>query len=76
MSIISAEGLLYLHYANGTMVLAKASPDKYDVISSFKIPQSGDRPGWSHPIIADGKLFIRCEDSIRCYDIRSRSTKQ
>ena len=67
MSVISAEGLLYMHYANGTMVLAKASSDDYEVISSFKIPHTGDRPDWSHPIIADGKLFIRSEDSIRCY---------
>jgi outer membrane protein assembly factor BamB len=73
MSLISAEGLLYMHYANGTVVLAKASPEDYQVISSFKIPHSGDRPDWSHPIIADGKLFVRSEDSIRCYDIKGGS---
>ncbi len=76
MSIISAEGLLYLHFAGGTVALAKATPDDYEVISSFKIPHEGDRPGWSHPIIADGKLYVRYEDTIRCYDIKSRAASK
>ena len=68
----SAEASLF-NFANGTVVLAKATPDDYEVISSFKIPHAGDRPGWSHPIIADGKLYVRYEDTIRCYDIKSRA---
>ena len=71
-SMVAADGLLYLHYASGTMVLAKASPEDYTVISSFKIPHSGDRPGWAHPIIADGKLYVREGDSILCYDVRAK----
>jgi hypothetical protein len=40
-------------------------------VGSFTIPGSGDRPSWSHPVILDGKLYIREQDKILCYDIRS-----
>jgi outer membrane protein assembly factor BamB len=73
-SLVAADGHLYMHYASGTVALVKATPEGYKVVSSFKIPHSGDRPGWAHPIIADGKLFVRGEDYVRCYDIKGEST--
>ena len=71
-SFAAADGCLYIHYADGTMVLAKASPQDYTEVGSFKVPGSGQRPGWSHPVIADGKLYIREQDQISCYDIKAR----
>jgi outer membrane protein assembly factor BamB len=56
------------------MVLAKATPEAHKVISSFKIPHSGDRPGRAHPIIADGRLYLREGDCILCYDLRGQRT--
>lgn len=67
-----ADGHLYIRYMNGTMVLAQASPDGYKEISSFKIPNSGKRPSWSHPVIAGGKLFLREGDSLLCYDVKAK----
>lgn len=72
MSLIAAEGKLYTHFADGTVALVEATPSEYKVVSSFKVPHVGARPGWAHPIIADGKLFIRGEDYVRCYDVKAR----
>jgi outer membrane protein assembly factor BamB len=69
MSVIAADGHLYLHYASGTVVLAKASPTDYTVVGSFKVPPASGRPGWAHPILADGKLYIRGDDVVRCYAV-------
>ena len=68
-SVAAADGHLYIRYADGTMTLVKASPEGFEEISSFKMPGSGDRPSWSHPVIADGKLYLRESDAILCYDI-------
>jgi outer membrane protein assembly factor BamB len=68
-AIAAADGHLYLHYASGTMVLALASPKGYTEVSSFKVPGGGDRPSWSHPVILDGKLYLREQDHVLCYDI-------
>src|SRR5438874_1456982 len=70
-SIISADGWLYLHYANGTMALAKADPADFVETGSFKVPGSGERPSWSHPVIVDGRLYLREQDKLLCYDIRA-----
>lgn len=69
-SVIAADGCLYWHFADGTMALAKASPDDYTEISSFKVPGSGERPSWAHAVILDGKLYIREQETLLCYDIR------
>lgn len=69
-SFAAADGRLYIRFSDGTMVLAKADSADYVEVGSFKIPGAGDRPGWSHPVIVDGKLFLREQDRILCYSIR------
>ena len=56
---------------DGTMVLAKAGPAEYSEISSFKIPGAGERPSWAHPVICDGRLYLRENQAVLCYDIRA-----
>ena len=68
--VIAGGDRLYIRYQNGVMALAEASPTEYKEVGSFKIPGSGPRPSWSHPVILDGKLYIREQDTILCYDIR------
>jgi outer membrane protein assembly factor BamB len=71
-AITYADGHLYVRYDDGTLVLALAAPDEYKEVSSFKIPHSGDRPSWSHPVVAGGKLFLREGDYLLCYDLRAK----
>ena len=72
ISMIAADGRLYLHYANGTMALAKADPGAYTEVGSFTAPGSGERPSWSHPVILDGKLYLRENNTVLCYDIKEK----
>ena len=69
MSVAAADGHLYLHFADGTMVLANADPSGYKEVGSFQIPGTGERPSWSHPVIVDGKLYLRENNVILCYNI-------
>ncbi len=71
-AMAAADGHLYIHFANGRMVLADASPKGYHEDGSFQVPGSGDRPSWSHPVILDGKLYLREQDSVLCFDISAR----
>ncbi|MCH5375028.1 MAG: PQQ-like beta-propeller repeat protein [Planctomycetes bacterium] len=70
-AILAADERLYIRFADGLMVLAKASPDGYEEVGSFKIPDSGSRPSWSYPIIVGGRLYLREQDRILGYDVRS-----
>jgi outer membrane protein assembly factor BamB len=69
-AVAYADGHLYIRFANAQMALAKASPDEYAEISTFKIPHSGELPSWSHPVIVGGRLYLREQDWIMCYDVR------
>jgi hypothetical protein len=39
-------------------------------LATFKIPGSEARPSWSHSVILDGRLYLREQDKILCYDLR------
>jgi outer membrane protein assembly factor BamB len=67
----AADGCVYIHFANGNMSLVKAVPDGFAEVGSFKVPGSGDRPSWSHPVIVGGLLYLREQDHILCYDVRA-----
>lgn len=72
ISVAAADGHLYVRYASGLMALVSASPMGYEEISSFKIPGSGERPSWAHPVIVGGKLFLREQDKILCYELKAK----
>jgi outer membrane protein assembly factor BamB len=71
-SMIAADGRIYVRFSDGTLALANAAGDDYVELSSFKVPGSGERPSWSHPVIAGGKLYLREQDQILCYDIKAK----
>jgi len=70
-SFAAADGCQYIHFADGTAALARATPDAYAELGSFKVPGSGERPSWSHPVILQGKLYLREQDRILCYDVQA-----
>ncbi len=68
-SFAAGDGYLYIHFANGTMVLAKADPEGYVESGSFTIPDTGERPSWAHPVISGGRLYLRENNQILCYEL-------
>jgi outer membrane protein assembly factor BamB len=71
-SIISAEGLLYIYdERTGFVGLVKANPEKFDLISSFKISR-GTGPHWAHPVIYKRKLYVRHGTSLMVFDIKQK----
>jgi outer membrane protein assembly factor BamB len=68
-AVIAADGMLYCYEEkSGTIALVKASPEKFDIIGSFKVPL-GTGPHWSHPVINHGILYIRHEDALMAYKV-------
>jgi outer membrane protein assembly factor BamB len=72
-SIISAEGMLYIYdEKNGNVGLVKATPEKFDLVSSFKVTQGSPGPFWAHPVIHNGILYIRHNNALMAYDIKAK----
>jgi outer membrane protein assembly factor BamB len=72
LAVAAADGHLYVRYSDGTLSLVKADPGGYAEASSFTVPGSGGRPSWAHPVIVDGRLYLREGDAILCYDIQAK----
>jgi hypothetical protein len=50
------------------MALVEATPEQMKVISRFRVPL-GTAQHWAHPVISQGKLFIRHGDALMVYQI-------
>jgi outer membrane protein assembly factor BamB len=71
-SVVAADGMVYFRYQNGVMALVKANPDQFELVSSFTLPEKSRSPSWPHPAIANGKLYVRDQDKLLCFDIRAK----
>lgn len=75
-SVVYADGHLYVvGEAKGEVALLVASPTDYQEISKFKLPEESklrkDRGKiWTHPVIADGHLYVRDQELVFCYKIK------
>lgn len=69
VSIVYADGHLYMHYDNGYVALVEANPKAYKETSVFKIPNSS-KQSWSHPVVVGGKLYLREKDTLWCHDVK------
>lgn len=68
-SIIYADGMFYCYAENdGEVALANASPEKFEIVSRFKVPLGTDQH-WARLVIGDGKLFVRHGDALMVYKI-------
>jgi len=74
-AVMYADGRLYFRYENGVVVLVEASPAGYAEKGSFTIPDVRD-PSWAHLAIADGRLYVREQDAVYCYDVRQAKTAE
>ena len=66
--VIFADGKLFLQGEDGIVGLVTPDPGEYKEISRFEVGR-GKYPTWTLPVIADGRLYIRDQDLLRCYDV-------
>lgn len=67
-NIIFSDGMLYIYSEKGDVALVKPNSKKFEIISSFKMEQ-GSEEHWAHPVIKDGKLYVRHGDVLNIYNI-------
>ncbi|MEZ6091439.1 MAG: PQQ-binding-like beta-propeller repeat protein [Pirellulaceae bacterium] len=66
-----ADGHLYVRSEQGDVALVKASPEDYVEVGKFSQPDRSDKNAWPHPVISNGKLLLRDQDRMLCYDIKA-----
>jgi outer membrane protein assembly factor BamB len=71
-SIAVADGRLYYRTENGAVLLIEPSPKEYLERGRFEQPDRSARPAWPHPVVANGKLYLRDQEVLFCYDIKAK----
>jgi outer membrane protein assembly factor BamB len=71
-SIAAADGYLYVRGENGPVALVEATPAGYKEKSRFTPPDRSRLKAWPHPVIANGKLYLRDQGVLLCYDIKQK----
>jgi len=68
-NIIMADGLFYCYSERGEIGLVSANPSSFKVISKFQVPL-GSAQHWSHPVINNGRLYVRHGTALMVYNIK------
>ncbi len=71
-SVAFADGRIYYRTEEGPIVLIEPNRKEYLERGRFNQPDRTDKPAWAHPVIANGKLYIRDQDTLFCYDIKAK----
>ncbi|MHC4745396.1 MAG: outer membrane protein assembly factor BamB family protein, partial [Planctomycetota bacterium] len=68
--VIFADGRFYVRRGDGNVRLAEATPDGITLHGEFDIPPSSKARTWTFPVVAGGRLYLRDQDLLYCYDVR------
>jgi outer membrane protein assembly factor BamB len=63
-----ADGHLYCLTEKGELSLVEANPNEYVEKGRFTIPLTS-RPTWAHPVVANGRLYVRNQNLLFAYDV-------
>ena len=72
-SAIMADGRVYCLDERGNVALLEPTSNSMKIVSRFRLPIDGKRVGdaWAHPVLCDGRLYLRYHDKLWCYDVKS-----
>jgi len=70
-SLLYADGMLYCRDEKGPISLVEATPEGFRMKGRFQQPGRSNKNAWPHLVIADGRMYVRDQDALLCYDVRA-----
>jgi outer membrane protein assembly factor BamB len=71
-SVALADGRIYYRTEKGAVMLIEPDPKQYVEHGRFQQPDRSAQPAWPHPVIANGRLYLRDQDVLLCYDVKAK----
>jgi outer membrane protein assembly factor BamB len=66
-----AEGKLYALAEDGWMALLEPTNSEFVIRGRFRLAEAARRDAWAHPVIYQGRLYLRYHDTLTCFDVRA-----
>jgi outer membrane protein assembly factor BamB len=70
-SVLYADGMLYCRDEKGPITFVEATADGYRQKGRFMQPDRSDKNAWPHLVIDNGMMYVRDQDMILCFDLRT-----
>ncbi|MEI6654722.1 MAG: PQQ-binding-like beta-propeller repeat protein [Verrucomicrobiota bacterium] len=67
-AVTYADGHLIFRYQDGLVLLVEATPKEFHMLGSF-MPKHQEKESWAHPVVSGGKLYLREQDKLMCYQL-------
>ena len=66
-----ADGMLYgLTERDRTVLLIRPEPKEFVLVSSFDLPNEAAGMSWAHPVVLNGRMYLRHAQYLYCYDVK------
>lgn len=69
-SIGVADGKIYYRNEGGPVFLIDVNPKEYVQRGRFDQPERSRQHAWPHPVVANGKLYLRDQEVLLVYDVK------
>jgi outer membrane protein assembly factor BamB len=71
-AVAFADGRIYYRQEDGTMLLLEPNSKECVERGRFRQPDRSREQAWPHPVLANGKLYLRDQDVLLCYDVKKK----
>ena len=62
---------IYYRTEDGDVLLIEPNRKEYIEHGRFEQPDRTRQPAWTHPVVANGKLYIRDQDTLYSYNVKA-----
>jgi outer membrane protein assembly factor BamB len=69
-SCVFADGRLYALAEDGNVELLRPTDSSFETVGSIKLAEGKRKDVWAHPVICNGRLYLRDHDNLWCYSIK------
>lgn len=68
---VYADGRLYCLAENGQVALLRPTAEQFEIDGKFQLVTKRVRDAWAHPVLLDGRLYLRYQETLWCYDVQA-----
>jgi outer membrane protein assembly factor BamB len=70
-ALLWADEHLYGLFESGIVALLHPTADKFEIAGQFKLADAPKSDAWAHPVVVNGRLYLRYHDTLSCFDIKA-----
>jgi outer membrane protein assembly factor BamB len=69
---VYADRRLYCLAEDGQAAMLRPTPEGFELAGQFRLVEEKVNDAWTHPVLLDGRLYLRYHDTLWCYDVRGK----